>query len=463
MFLYNQNLFWLLAAIQITLIGLFLGGMTYQEDIAAGYSLGEYAIFRDIMVMLLLGFGYLMTFLRKYGLGAVGFTLMLTALSIQLNMVVELLCRYMYEPDHVDFPHPVHLTTLVDGEFAAATLLISYGAIIGRASPLQLVIMAILQSFFYALNKVVIVLGEWKAEDVGGSITIHMFGAYFGLAVSRALGAPKRSGLENAESNAVSDVLSLIGTTLLWVYWPSFVGATETSDPVTENLCVIHTVLALVGSTVATFCFSQCWTQGSRFDPVHVANATLAGGVAIGASARLDLTPGGALVLGVLAGIISTFGYAFMTPALEDKLGIFDTCGVHNLHGLPSVLGGLASAIFVAIDADAEFLHSEGMAQPVRQVMAVVTTLALAIASGYLSGFIMTLLGEGHACEEYLDAIWWDGAYMDKMRPQDELDCSRGSRGASVHPIDISSNTDIRKEMQQDETAKTGASGMMAV
>jgi len=65
----NHQLHWVLGGLQLVLIALFFGCTTYQDDIAAGYSLGEYAIFRDIMVMLLLGFGYLMTFLRKYGLG----------------------------------------------------------------------------------------------------------------------------------------------------------------------------------------------------------------------------------------------------------------------------------------------------------------------------------------------------------------------------------------------------------
>jgi ammonium transporter Rh len=165
---------WVLGGLQVLLLALIFGCTTYPDDIASGYSLGQYGIFRDIMVMLLLGFGYLMSFLRKYGLGAVGFTLMLTALSMQLNILVEILLRYVDDSSAVEFPHPIQLTTLVDAEFAAATLLISFGAIIGRASPLQLIVLALMQSFFYAFNKVMLVYGAFKAEDVGGTITIHM-------------------------------------------------------------------------------------------------------------------------------------------------------------------------------------------------------------------------------------------------------------------------------------------------
>lgn len=119
----------LLGYTQAVLLLLFVFGTTYNS---ADYSSSEYMVFRDIMVMLLLGFGFLMTFLAKYGLGAVGFTMLLTAIAVQLNVFMELFCRFIYGiKEDTAFPLPLKVPTFIDGEFAAATLMITFGAIIG--------------------------------------------------------------------------------------------------------------------------------------------------------------------------------------------------------------------------------------------------------------------------------------------------------------------------------------------
>lgn len=77
-------------------------------------------------------------------------------------------------------------------------------------------------------------------------------------------------------------------------------------------------------------------------------NATLAGGVIVGASAGLLTNVGGALVLGVLAGFISSMGFEYLTNFSEDTCNLFDSCGVQSLHGIPGFLGGIASSIVIS-------------------------------------------------------------------------------------------------------------------
>ena len=250
-------------------------------------------------------------------------------------------------------------------------------------------------------------------------MTIHMFGAYFGLACSKMLGPEKPETASKAEATQISDILSLVGTTLLWVYWPSFVGATETGIPKNEHLCIVQTIIALVGSTLATFYMSPRLCHG-KLDPVHVANSTLAGGVAIGASARLNLTPGGALLLGILAGAISVGGYVSVSPMLQNVFGIYDTCGVGNLHGLPSLLGGLASTVFVVLDATNKNLPEDAAdasgVQVVRQLAGVGVTLVVSIVSGTFTGAVMKntkAASDGKTPDEYDDGVFWEGDYFE--------------------------------------------------
>jgi ammonium transporter Rh len=237
-----------------------------------------------------------------------------------------------------------------------------------------------------------------------------MFGAYFGLAVAKALGGPKDSGAE-PEPDKVSDILALVGTTILWVYWPSFVGATETDILENEKHCVINTIMALLASTTMSFYLSHKLTHGNKFDPVHVANSTLAGGVALGSAARLNIGPGGAVVVGALAGAASVYGYVFSSPYLQSAYGIFDTCGVANLHGYPSLVGGLMSILLVAVDSEADFLLYGTFSQMVRQFMGVLITRVVAIVSGYYTGLLVKPFKDEASTKSYSDSVWWHLEY----------------------------------------------------
>lgn len=389
-----------IAVVQIIAAVVFL--LLFSYDSVDNFSTEKYIIFRDIMVMLLLGFGYLMTFLEKYGLGAVGITMLVTALNMECNLMLEPI---------LNNSRVISLDSIIDAEFSAAALLISFGALIGRASPLQMCVISIAEAIFYTLNKVFIVFGILKAEDVGGTITIHMFGAFFGLAASKALGPQEKVSASNNAASRVSDVFSLVGTTLLWVYWPSFVGATETGDAKHEMHCLINTIMSLLGSTGAAFFLSQYLNKG-KFDAVHIQNSTLAGGVAIGATARLAMGPGVALMMGIGAGLISVLGYFYSSPYLERAFGLFDTCGVGNLHGYPSVFGGLMSILLVFLKSDAEFLNHAVGTQSIMQLLAVVATLVVAIVTGFFTGsLVLKNPASFAAVEDYEDAVWWIGEF----------------------------------------------------
>ena len=69
----------------------------------------------------------------------------------------------------------------MEAEFGAGAVLISMGAILGKCSLVQLFGMSCINVFFYTLNRA-IVFNIFKTADIGESMTIHTFGAYFGVA-----------------------------------------------------------------------------------------------------------------------------------------------------------------------------------------------------------------------------------------------------------------------------------------
>ena len=83
-----------------------------------------------------------------------------------------------------------------------------------------------------------------------------------------------------------------------------------------------------------------------------VLNASIAGGVAIGATADMIVQPFGSMIVGFVAGTISSFGFAYLSAYLRKAINLHDTCGVHNLHGMPGIIGGLTSAIIASRGGD---------------------------------------------------------------------------------------------------------------
>ena len=214
---------------------------------------------------------------------------------------------------------------------------------------------------------------------MGGTIVIHMFGAYFGLAVAYVLG--KKPDMSKEASSKVSDILSLIGTITLWVYWPSFVGGSLSSGNMESELALTNTMTSLIGSTLITFALSVLYN--GRIRPVDIQNATLAGGVAIGATANLDISPGVALAIGFGAGAISCVGYNRIQDWLGEKIGLHDSCGINNLHGMPSIFGAIMSAVLPLVITDS----NEG--NPGYQLAGMCMTLVISIFTGTLTGFLL--------------------------------------------------------------------------
>ncbi|XP_072503332.1 ammonium transporter Rh type B isoform X2 [Notamacropus eugenii] len=304
----------------------------------------RYPSFQDVHTMIFIGFGFLMTFLQRYGFSSIGFNFLLSAFSLQWSTLVQ------------GFLHSFH----------------------------------------------------------GGKI-------YIG--VERVLYRSHLDKSKHREGSVYhSDLFAMIGTIFLWIFWPSFNSApTNTGDG--QHRTALNTYYSLGASTLSTFAFSALLSRGGKLDMVHIQNAALAGGVVVGTSGEMMITPFGALIAGFLAGTISTLGYKFLMPILESKFKVQDTCGVHNLHGMPGVLGALLGALVAGLATHQTYgdglenvfpLIAEGhrtaTSQAVYQLFGLFVTLLLASLGGGVGGLLLRLpcLSSPPDSQCYEDQIYWE-------------------------------------------------------
>jgi ammonium transporter Rh len=364
--------------------------------------------------MVFIGFGFLMTFLRKYGSSAVGMNFFLSALVIQWAILCNGFWNNVQDKKRWwDVPLDMH--ALVEGDFAAATVMITFGAILGKVSMLQLLVVAFCEIPFYAVNKMVIER-LYGVMDIGGSMVIHEFGAYFGLAIAWVLRDESQRDNGAAKHSRHSDLFAMIGTIFLWVMWPSFNGALAANGPIQQR-AIVNTLLSLCGATVVVFALSCLTRKHNKLDMEEVQNSTIAGGVCMGTSASMAVYPGGAIGVGMAAGLVSYCGFRWVQPFLEKKCKLHDTCGVHNLHGMPGFLGGIFS---IAVAGAAQTWIYEGEyktnfpknygrgKQAGIQCASVFTTLFIAIFTGAIVGLVLLTLKKTISKDElYNDKANW--------------------------------------------------------
>ena len=83
--------------------------------------------------MVFIGFGFLMAYLKYHAWSSISFNFMIAVISIQFGIV----CIHFWEEVFKSEWHKLQLNLpfLIRGDFAAATVLISYGAVIGKFNP----------------------------------------------------------------------------------------------------------------------------------------------------------------------------------------------------------------------------------------------------------------------------------------------------------------------------------------
>uniref|UniRef100_A0A8C5MF85 Ammonium transporter AmtB-like domain-containing protein n=1 Tax=Leptobrachium leishanense TaxID=445787 RepID=A0A8C5MF85_9ANUR len=378
----RQTLPFLFLCFQILslLIFMFLISSDYSYD---QKYLQRYPEFQDINVMIILGFGFLFAFLKRFGFSAVGFSILLVAFGLQWAIILN---AFLF--GHKDGLRVISFTSLCTGLMSVLPALISFGAVLGKMNPVQLLMMTAFEMPVFTLNRYIMT----KYLTIGDHISMmhaHIFGAYFGLSVSWLNSSPSQSTKANKEKEnfeTTSELFSMFGALFMWMFWPSY-NSVLLQDLVQKSNAIYNTYFALAVSVVTVFSVSALVNQEGKLQMSHVRNGMLAGGVAVGYSAFMVQYPWITMTIGFLAGLTSSLSRTFFQRTLNKVSLVHDTCGVHYIFGLPGLLGGITYSLLI-ISADYNSIEILGY-QAIVGIGCILLTLALSLVSGLITGFIL--------------------------------------------------------------------------
>ncbi|KFO78053.1 RH-like [Cuculus canorus] len=396
---FRHSVPWLMLLLEaVFIVGFYFVG-SGDEVIRSSIS---YADFQDVNHMMIFGFGFFLTFLRRYGFSSTGFNLLIIALGVQCSILTEGLLPFQHQSEDKDV-----LKTITKAAVSMTAVVISTGAVLGKANPVQLILMTIVEIMFFHTSR-------WinntflMVQDGISMMHVLLFGAYFGLAVSSRFSEPSPRS-EKKASTPKSDLLAMLGTLFLWVFWPSFNSVLVTAD---RNKAVYNTYFALAASAVIAFVLSVLTTKDGKLRMAHIHSAVLAGGVAVGYVAASIDYPWIAMILGLLAGVITILGSYCLERCWNPVLKIHDSAGIHFTFGLPSVLGALAHVVIFVIKS---WNHGPRLGYFVMfHIGAFCVTISVALITGFITGLILNLkLFQTIPVSKYFDDLfYWEFPHL---------------------------------------------------
>lgn len=229
--------------------------------------------------------------------------------------------------------------TIVSGAMAERTKFLSYCVYSG-----------VISALVYPIEAHWVWGGGWLAQlgfhDFAGSCCIHMVGGISAIIGAKILG-PRIGKFVKDEKGKVVKVnafpghsipLGALGVFILWFGWYGFNGAACTTI---EDLGSVFLTTTIAPAVATVTCMTFTWIKYKKPDVSMCLNASLAGLVAITASC--DVTDAkGALVIGIVAGLLVVFGVWL----LDYKLHIDDPVGAVAVHMMNGIWGTIAVGLF---------------------------------------------------------------------------------------------------------------------
>jgi Amt family ammonium transporter len=182
-------------------------------------------------------------------------------------------------------------------------------------------------------------LWQKGALDFAGGTVVHINAGVAGLVGAYVVG--KRVGYGKDSMAPHNLTFTMIGASLLWVGWFGFNAGSALEAGDTAALAFINTLIATAAAVLSWM--GAEWLLKGKPSMLGAASGAVAGLVAITPACGF-IGVGGALILGLLAGVICLWG----VNGLKKKLGADDALDVFGVHAVGGVLGALLTGVFAS-------------------------------------------------------------------------------------------------------------------
>ena len=207
--------------------------------------------------------------------------------------------------------------------------------------------------------------------DYAGSAVVHMIGGFLALAGAIVVG-PRRGFREGAELRGHNMPYVVIGTFILFFGWFGF-----NINSGSLGLNAVNTLLA--GAAGATAAIYVTLLRTGKADLEMACNGSLAGLVGITAGCAY-VDPWGAVVIGLIAGVIMIFGVQFVKNVIKAD----DPVGAVTVHGICGAWGVLAVGIFAAGNNGVSGLVDGNAEQLLPQIVGLLVAAAWGLGAGFI-------------------------------------------------------------------------------
>lgn len=337
---------------------------------------------------------------------------------------------YGLDPFPAGLPVPVFF--LFQAAFAGTAATIVSGAVAERIKFIDFIIFSVLlTAISYPITGHWLWGGGWLDglgfSDFAGSTVVHSVGGWAALVGAAILG-PREGKYQNGRINAIPGhnmSIATLGCLILWIGWFGFNPGSElAANEAVPYIAVTTNLAAAAGGIAAT---TTSWIKDGKPDLSMVINGILAG--LVGITAGCDgVDYWGAVIIGLIAGIIVVFSVAFF-----DSIRIDDPVGATSVHLVNGMWGTLAVGLF---NTETGLFYGGGVGQLISQIIGILAIGAFTVIFSVVVWLIIkAIFGMRVGIEEEIQGldIGEHGmeAYSGFVKESDVIGTSIGGMGSS--------------------------------